>query len=247
MDKLTYLILKLDSKGAAITITMMLQMMNRTECCPDVWKEAKTILLPKPVNNEEERMEPGNWRPITLTSIIYRIMMCQISRFFQSKKIFKSFVDDCQKGFKKNIEGCTEHAAVLNQLVAEAIGRNKPIYIAALDCRDAFGSVSHELLLKNLEHLGGNKHLNNFIMDSYKNARVSIITKNGVTNEIKIRKGVKQGCPLSPLLFNICIDPIFRYIREDNPNSGFVSDTLGERVIQGYADDIILIADSRIH
>jgi hypothetical protein len=95
-----------------------------------------------------------------------------------------------------------------------------------------------------LEHLGGNKHLNNFIIDSYKGATVSIFTKNGVTNEIAIRKGVKQGCPLSPLLFNIFIDPIFKFIRDANPDSGFKGEFLDERRIQGYADDIILIANS---
>jgi hypothetical protein len=69
LDRLTYLILKLDQEGAAKTISLLMEMMIRKECCPDIWKEAKTILLPKPVNNEKEREEPGNWRPITLTSI----------------------------------------------------------------------------------------------------------------------------------------------------------------------------------
>jgi hypothetical protein len=56
---------------------------------------------------------------------------------------------------------------------------------------------------------------------------------------------VKQGCPLSPILFHICIDPIFRFIRLTNPDSGFHSEALGERIIQGYADDIVLIANSK--
>jgi hypothetical protein len=114
MDRLTYLILKLDEEGAAKTICLLMEMMIRTECCPDIWKEAKTILIPKPVNNEKEREDPGNWRPITLTSVIYRIIMCRISRFFQSKKNFKYLLDPFQKGFKKRIEGCPEHVAILN-------------------------------------------------------------------------------------------------------------------------------------
>jgi CRISPR/Cas system CSM-associated protein Csm3 (group 7 of RAMP superfamily) len=126
-------------------------------------------------------------------------------------------------------------------MIAEARALKKPIYLAAIDCRDTFGSVSHEFLKKNLEYLGVNEHLNNFIIDSYNGATVSIFTKNRVTNEIQIKKGVKQGCPLSPILFNICIDPILKFIRDANPQSGFNSEFLDERAIQGYADDIVLI------
>jgi hypothetical protein len=45
-------------------------------------------------------------------------------------------------------------------------------------------------------------------MDSYNEAKVKIVTLNEMTNDINIARGVKQGCPLSPVLFDICIDPL---------------------------------------
>jgi hypothetical protein len=139
-DKLTYGILKAEKTGSSKVISRLIQGMFMTQYCPTNWKNAKTILLPKPCP-ESEKGEPGNWRPITLTSIIYRIIINQFSNFLQSKKNFKQIVHPAQKVFKKNIEGCSEHAATLNFLIAHGIENKKGIFIATLDCRDAFGSV----------------------------------------------------------------------------------------------------------
>jgi hypothetical protein len=60
-------------------------------------------------------------------------------------------------------------------------------------------------------------NLSNVIMKSYKDTFVRIWSQGEAFNPISIRKGVKQGCPLSPLLFNLCIDPIFNFImRQEN-------------------------------
>jgi hypothetical protein len=74
--------------------------------------------------------------------------------------------------------------------------------------RDAFGSVSHMQLKNNLSNLCLQKILSNFIMDSYNQTKVKIGPLNDMTNDINIGRGVKQGCPLSPVLFDICIDPL---------------------------------------
>jgi hypothetical protein len=116
-DKLTYGLLKAERDGCSGVISKLIETMLLTQHCPESWKSAKTILLPKPCP-ESEKNKPGNWRPITLTSIIYRIIMNQFSNFLQSKKNFKCIVHPSQKGFKKNIEGCSEHAATLNYLIA---------------------------------------------------------------------------------------------------------------------------------
>jgi hypothetical protein len=58
-----------------------------------------------------------------------------------------------------------------------------------------------------------------------------------------IRKGVKQGCPLSPLLFDICVDPLITYIKNAK-ESGYVTEDLRDTKIQAYADDMVLMSDS---
>jgi hypothetical protein len=69
-----------------------------------------------------------------------------------------------------------------------------------------------------------------------------------MTDPIHIRKGVKQGCPLSPTLFNLGIDPLIRCINRDYKQLGYsyyIDDILPKKAVQAYADDLLLFADSR--
>jgi hypothetical protein len=73
------------------------------------------------------------------------------------------------------------------------MAKRRKLYIAALYCRDAFGSVSHQLLKVDLEKLRVPKGLKNLIMDSYKDSQVRIRSNGKASGPISIKKGVKQG------------------------------------------------------
>jgi hypothetical protein len=62
--------------------------------------------------------------------------------------------------------------------------------------------------------LGVPRRLKNLIMDSYDDSQVRIWSNGKALGPINIKKGVKQGCPLSPLLFNICVDLLITYIKK---------------------------------
>jgi hypothetical protein len=150
LDKLTYPILKFEKEDSADLMIKIMTMMLRVQKFPESWKEGKIVMLPKPCD-ESEKDKPNNWRPITLTSILYRIIFGRIAEYFQSvhkKKTFdgNGLVSNEQKGFIKNINDCCEHSAKVIYLIADACARKKSLYLAALDCKDAFGSVSHQLL-----------------------------------------------------------------------------------------------------
>jgi hypothetical protein len=76
LDGIANPLLKLErEKGAKMLIELM-KMITNTGFCPGEWKNARTILLYK----EGERSNPGNWRPITVTSVIYRAIFCRIAQ-----------------------------------------------------------------------------------------------------------------------------------------------------------------------
>jgi hypothetical protein len=113
--------------------------------------------------------------------------------------------------------------------------------------KDAFGSVAHKLLDYNLKSMNLPEGLRRVIIDSYNEAKVNIISKGGNSGNIDVKRGVKQGCPLSPLLFNSCIDPLFRRLnRSDSKEYGFEMDDIADHNLraQAYADDILLFAES---
>jgi hypothetical protein len=62
------------------------------------------------------------------------------------------------------------------------------------------------------------------------------------TENINIRKGVKQGCPLNPTLFKIAIDPLLRYINSRYGHLGYKYDEEHVRTLQAYADDLLLFS-----
>jgi hypothetical protein len=85
----------------------------------------------------------------------------------------------------------------------------------ALDMRDAFGSVFHVQLRNNLSQLDLHPLLSEVILDSYTDAKVRVITLNGATEPIEIKRGVKQGCRISRILFDNCIDPLIEKLSSE--------------------------------
>jgi hypothetical protein len=65
----------------------IMNMMIRTQKCPTSWKEGKVVMLPKPCREVGKNL-PGNWIPITLTNIMYRI------KFGRIRIIFKQFIKE---------------------------------------------------------------------------------------------------------------------------------------------------------
>jgi hypothetical protein len=80
-------------------------------------------------------------------------------------------------------------------------------------------------------------------MDSYNNSQVRIWSVGRASRPINNRRGVKQGSPLSSLLFNICVDPLISFLKKSE-GLGYRTSELGETIIQAYADDKILVSDS---
>jgi hypothetical protein len=71
--------------------------------------------------------------------------------------------------------------------------------------------------------------------------------KKDLRKKIIIGKGVKQGCPLSHSFFNLGIEPLIRNIREGYQECGYSYDKEKRKVIQAYADDLLIFADTREH
>ena len=84
-----------------------------------------------------------------------------------------------------------------------------------LDLRTAFGEVSHDLISKALAMHKIPQHIIDLISNIYQSANVAISVNNNITDPIRVRRGVLQGDPCSPLLFNICFNILIRTIAQD--------------------------------
>jgi hypothetical protein len=172
LDELTNPIIKIERKVATETMLEVMQTLLNSGICPALWKGAGTILIYK----ADDRSDPGNRRPITITSILYRIMFCRIADALHvvHEENGVNICDKEQKGFIPKRAGCLEHTAETNVIINDAVRKKTPLYILSLDLRDTFGSVPHELIGKNLNDLGIPENVINLVMDSYREAYIQI-------------------------------------------------------------------------
>ena len=101
-----------------------------------------------------------------------------------------------------------EHASVVDEMIHDAVRRGKSLYIMTIDFSDAFGSIPHKLIKKNLRDLGFSNCFVKCMMSSYKRTSTRVVSNGRLSDKIILRKGVKQGCQMKPTLFNICLDSL---------------------------------------
>ena len=151
-------------------------------------------------------------------------------------------LSESQKGFIKGVDGCLEHSRTASELFCDANRKGKNIYATAIDFRDAFGSIPHDLIHYTLRSMRFPDSLCEIIKNSYESAYTNVRVGNVVSRPIRIGKGVKQGCPASPLIFNLSLNPLLEALNKHG--KGYV---VGDSsvTVQAYADDVILFAETR--
>jgi len=113
-------------------------------------------------------------------------------------------LENDQFGFRKG-KGTREAIIALRQLLERRIDVNKATFIAFVDLEKAFDKIDWKLLFNTLRKAGIDWKDRRLILNSYK-GQSSEIYVNGSKRQAKIRQRERQGCPLSPYLFNLFIE-----------------------------------------
>ena len=201
---------------------------------PSAWKENRTTLIPK-INKPCSLVE--NWRPITISPILGRIFSSIIDGRIRRGTVLNMR----QKGFTSE-NGCKINIELLNSALNYS-KRNSGGIFTIVDISKVFDTVPHAALKPCLAKKGVPALIVDLIDEMYKNVKTTIKTKDGGV-EIMIRRGVKQGDPLSPLLFNLCLEPLLEEIEEQA--SGINVSEHRKVSVLAFADDIVLLgADAR--
>jgi hypothetical protein len=198
------------------------------EDIPDTWKTSTTVLIYK----KGDTNDITNWRPIAIMRTIYKLFAGVLAKRITTWLDDNSVLASAQKGFMPYDE-VYEHNYILRRLFNKARTENGEFIATWLDFSNAFGSVPHEAIVEGLNKIkAGNKFIK-LIKNMYRNTEV--LTNTQPTNDINIESGIKQGCPISGLLFNIAIDPIIRNVQGDD----------NEQKILAYADDLVLLSNNK--
>ncbi|KAG8239345.1 hypothetical protein J437_LFUL019126 [Ladona fulva] len=148
-----------------------------------------------------------------------------------------------QKGFIPGSEGCFEQNFMIDATLEEARRNGNEVAVAWLDLEDAFGSIPHHHISRTLQEMSMPNALIRLIEDMYSGVSTAVEAAEGTSRAISIQRGVRQGNPLSPLLFNLALEPILRAALCKRSTTGY---RLGETTISAlaYADDLVIIGSS---
>ena len=119
----------------------------------------------------------------------------------------------------------------------------KNIYFYFIDYAKAFDSVDHNKLWKILKGMGIPDHLTCLLRNLYAGQEATVRTGHGTTNWFQIGKGVRQGCILSPCLFNIYAEYIMRNAGLEETQAGIKTARTNINNLR-YADDTTLMTVS---
>ena len=145
-----------------------------------------------------------------------------------------------QIGFKKKSRP-SDHLLVLRTLIDVYNNAGKKLYTCFVDFRKAFDSVWRTAMFYKLIKYGMNKHLINFIRNMYEKTSMSLKLNGKITPPFQTYKGVRQGCILSPRLFNLFINDIPDIFDETCKPARIGAETINCLM---YADDLILISET---
>jgi hypothetical protein len=151
-----------------------------------------------------------------------------------------------QKDFIKKTNGCSEHGIMLNELFLDARRGHKGLVMTIIHFTNAFGSVPHELIMSTMRQRNLSEWRQSIMSDMYTAATSIIELKGNRSDPIAWKRGVKQGFPLSPLLFNLCLEPRLQLVKKRHSGTGAFVQVGDERVefnVQAYVDDVVFISE----
>ncbi len=170
---------------------------------PDRWNVAWVVSIPK--KGDPKCMD--NYRGISLISIIVKLVTSIVTERVQTTLEAKSWFIREQAGFRRGEEAVAQ-ACALYEVLARQVSEDKQTFMAFIDIKKAYDSVPIEAILRKLEGAGVGGVTLAYFRRLYENAKVRIRTAYGVSEEIKLERGLRQGCNASPLLFDIFINDI---------------------------------------
>ena len=150
---------------------------------------------------------------------------------------------DVQTGFRED-RGTRDQIANIHWIIKKVREFQENIYFCFIDYAKAFDCVDHNKLWKILKEMGIPDHQICLQRNLYAGQEATVRTGHGTTDWFQIGKGVRQGCVLSPYLFNFYAEYIMR-------NAGLEEEQTGIKIAGRnvnnlrYAGDTILLAEAK--
>ena len=181
------------------------------------FNEATMVFIPKKVAREVNGVrfnEPGDVRPLSVVNTDNRLMANAVR--LRVEPLLAKAISPEQRGFLPGRSMLQNVLDIDGEMRAASL-QSEHAAAVFFDFAAAFPSLAHEYLQDVLEYLQLPKTFRNFVSCLYfgNGCRIAAAGENHAG--FSIRAGIRQGCPLSPLLFALCGDLLLRRLRQDLP------------------------------
>ena len=165
------------------------------------------------IYKDDDRHDPSNYRGISLMDTALKIVCTVLARRLSTALESKHRLIREQGGFR-SLEECVAQAGALMEILERRKTENLDTWVAFVDFKKAFDLVPHEGLFAKLWKIGVRGLALHFIKRLYALSSARARAGSSDSDAFPVRRGVRQGCPLSPILFLIFINDIYHDERE---------------------------------
>ena len=195
----------------------------------------------KPIFKKGEKDDTDNYRGLAIGSafakLFSQILLNRLTSFIDEKNL----LSPNQGGFLKG-KSTSDHIFLMQTIIEKVVKKGKrKLYVAFIDFQKAYDTVDRDLLLDRLKTLGINGLFLQNIAAMYEKTKYSIKLSEGYLTPIDSNLGLKQGCPLSPMLFNLYIDDTSEIFGDQCDPIEFQGEKLSHFL---YADDLVIISNT---
>ena len=205
---------------------------ERDTISPKDW--SKTLV--NPVHKKGCKSDPENYRAISLISIPSKVFLRILLKRMTEKT--ESFLRPSQFGFRKN-RGTVDAIFIVRQILEKARERNVKVHLHFIDFKAAFDTIWRKALWKMMRAIGIDPRIVDIVENIYSNAECAVVVNKQITNWFKVKVGVRQGCLLSPVLFNIFLEFVMDELKSLDDHLELKENMSTEL---RYADDTTLVA-----
>ena len=236
-DRIPADVLKTGNDKLARCLCVLFQKIVDTGQFPAQWKEA--VIIPIPKGGDCKLV--NNYRGISLldslSKCFCRVIQNRLEEWAEQNKL----IPESQFWFRKK-QSVTDSLFTLSTLIQWKRQAKKPLYTIFVDFAKAFDTICHQHLWDKLQQAGINKKVLRILQSMYTGLRSAIRIGNRHTTPFVHKRGVRQGCVLSPLLFSLFIRDLDQHFK----GKGLPGITVREQTIHSlmFADDVVILANS---
>ncbi|KAL6475004.1 hypothetical protein MHYP_G00160440 [Metynnis hypsauchen] len=210
MDGIPAEIYKAVGEGTLKTFHSIINCIWENEDVPQEFRDATIVSLYK---NKGSKSGCGNYRGISLLSIAAKILARVIlNRLILS--ISEENLPEAQCGFRPG-RSTTDMIFAVRQVQEKCKEQNKDLYAVFIDLTKAFDTVNREALWMILQRLGCPRKFVQMIRQFHNNMTGAVLSGGEASDPFEISSGVKQGCVLAPILFNLFFTCVLNHAVRD--------------------------------